>query len=313
MRSHSLLSLMLWLFESGEKQSLGHRIWNILTTAGTVIGAGGIASTVVIFYWKRITGFFGDLKKSREKEPHLYNLVPWNFIPSFGASEQKGVILLEAINRGALDAVGKEGTSTSPPKRREPLGRRIATTINRALSPSLHPEKAQRVWTPAALEHLKETQRYFVPPACSFEEASRPRTDIDGIQALLKWIGQSTESAHTDHEADRFWVFASGRAGKTIFMNRLLLEMIGRGSAELDAETPKGEPLPVPMFAAAETLRPHLARIEELKKTDNVVSAFATVWLENRNIAIPEHKNLHTRMRSSRRCKAARFFSSSTE
>lgn len=290
MRGHTMLSLMLWVFESSEKQSLGDRIWNILTAAGTVIGAGGIASTVVIFYWKRITGFFRDLKNSREKEPHLYNLVPWNFIPSFAPTERKAVILLEAINRGALDAVGKEGTSASTRKRPIPLRRRIAEKINKALSPSLHPEKAQRVWTPAALEHLKETQRYFVSPACSFEESSRPRTDIDGIQALLRWIGESSDSGHTDHEADRFWVFASGRAGKTMFMNRLLLEMIGRGSAELDAETPKGEPLPVPMFAAAETLRPHLARIEELKKTDNVVFAFATVWLENRNISIPEHK-----------------------
>jgi hypothetical protein len=112
---------------------------------------------------------------------------------------------------------------------------------------------------------------------------------IDGIRALLGWIAEAAGNPRTELPAGRFWVFGPGSGGKTIFMNRLFLELIGAGEQEVEAKTSKGAPLPVPMLASAAHLREHLERIEELKRAEDVTAAFARVWLETRNIAIPEH------------------------
>src|SRR6476620_3075026 len=292
MHDSNLLGLIVWLFDSDEKKSFFERAWQTLkdTLTSNIIGAGGVASTLALFYWAKLRGFFRELKKSREDEPHLYNLVPWSFLPTFAAKSRKAVVLLEAVNRGALDSLAEDVKPEKTTRHRAPFFRRFIEGVNGALSPSLKPEKAKLVWTTEAIDHLRHAQRFFVPPVCTVEESGKSPMTVDGIRSLLEWMGESAESGNRDKQAGRFWVLASGRAGKTTFMNRLFLELVGRGNPDIEAETPAGALLPVPMLAAAEMLRPHLKRIEHLKEVKNVLSEFGIAWLDDRNISIPENK-----------------------
>src|SRR6476646_3528669 len=102
--------------------------------------------------------------RSREDEPHLYNLVPWSFLPTFAAKSRKAVVLLEAVNRGALDSLAEDVKPEKTTRHRAPFFRRFIEGVNGALSPSLKPEKAKLVWTTEAIDHLRHAQRFFVPP-----------------------------------------------------------------------------------------------------------------------------------------------------
>jgi uncharacterized protein YjbI with pentapeptide repeats len=292
MHDPNVLGLIVWLFDSDENRSFLDRLWQTVkdTLTSNIIGAGGVASTLALFYWAKLRGFFRELKKSREDEAHLYNLVPWSFLPTFAPKSRKAVVLLEAINRGALDSLAEDVTAPKTTKHRAPILRRFIEGVNSALSPSLRPEKAKLVWTPEAIDHLRNAQRFFVPPACTVDEPGKSPMTADGIRSLVEWMGESTESGKRDKQAGRFWILASGRSGKTTFMNRLFLELVGRGNPDIEAETPAGGLLPVPMLAAAEMLRPHLQRIEHLKGAKNVLSEFAIAWLDDRNISIPDNK-----------------------
>jgi uncharacterized protein YjbI with pentapeptide repeats len=287
MNRHSLLTLILMLLDGAEPQGFFERLWQALKDMSTtqLVGAGGVASGILFAAWKGLTRLLRELKESRDKtQAHFWNLVPW-----LTPKNDRPVIMLRAINRGAFNLLDAEDRPPIPEDPPLAFRKRFLNGARKKLSPAYKPTKGAFVWTPEAVASLRDAQRYFIPPACSFEESSKPRMGIDGVRALLGWISEAAGNPRTELPAGRFWVFGPGSGGKTIFMNRLFLELIGAGDQQLEAKTSKGAPLPVPMLASAAHLREHLGRIEELKRADDVTAAFARVWLETRNIDIPEH------------------------
>lgn len=258
-----------------------HLLGRLVTFANGGV-PGSIVAILVVWYHKRIWQSWTELKNSRDPR----KVYIWNLIPRRRSKRgNSAVTLLKAINQGAVDAAQNRFDEDQLKTRSRPLGDRAARWVKESFPFALRPSKASLIWTPM-FPRLRIAQQYFVPPPCRVEEfgESVESSGSDAVGAIRRWLERSAGPAATDEGAGRIWVFGAGSGGKTIFMNRLFLDLIGA-----DGVSPaKRSPTPVPMLASAENLGPHVFEIDDLKRKTDVISAFATVWLKNRKIGIPE-------------------------
>ena len=257
-------------------ESLAHLLGRVLKFANGGV-PGSIAAALIVFYHKRIWQWWTELKNSRDsKWVYVWNLVPRRRSKRGNAA----VTLLRAINQGAVDAAQRQFDEGLLKTRTRTLRDRALRAVKESLPFALRPSKATMIWTPM-FPKLRTAQQFFVFPPCREEEFGETveRPESNGVDTIRHWLERSATAA-TDESAGKVWVFSDGTAGKSIFMNRLFLDLIGvtDGSATTL----------VPMFASAENLRGHSDRIDRLNRDKDVVSAFATVWLENRNIEFPK-------------------------
>ena len=258
-----------------------HLLGRVVTFANGGV-PGSIVALLVVWYHKRIWQSWTELKNSRDpKKVYIWNLIPRRR----SKRGNSAVTLLKAINQGAVDAAQSQFDEDRLNTRGRSFRYRAARWVKESFPFALRPSKASLIWTPM-FPRLRTARQFFVPPPCRVEEFGETVEGVgsDGIGAIRHWLERSAAAAVTDEGAGRIWVFGAGSGGKTIFMNRLFLDLIGADGVGLANRAAT----PVPMLASAENLGPHVFEIDDLKRKTDVISAFATVWLKNRKIGIPE-------------------------
>lgn len=262
-------------------QRLLHLLAKVVTFANGGV-PGSIAAVLVVWYHKRILQAWTELKNSRDpKKVYIWNLIPRRR----SKRGNSAVTLLKAINQGAVDAARSQFDEERLKATMPPFSERAARWLKESFPFALRPSKASQIWTPV-FSRLRTAQQLFVAPPCRVEEFGETveSSASSGIEVIRHWLEKSAAAAATDEGAGRVWVFGAGSGGKTIFMNRLFLDLIGAEGVNPGKRTP----IPVPMLASAENLGTHVFEIDELKRKTDVISAFATVWLTNRKVGIPE-------------------------
>jgi pimeloyl-ACP methyl ester carboxylesterase/uncharacterized protein YjbI with pentapeptide repeats len=186
----------------------------------------------------------------------------WSLIDSSTPARGRAVALLQAINQGAVERAS------------ERLG---ATDRGRASD-----SKAARIWDPLFSEFWA-AQRAFVQPGCRIFERGRLQGTTDGVAAVRRWLAAGRPDSHARSGANangptavHVHISGAGGSGKTTFVHRLFLELIGAIGTE-----PSGS-APVPMLASARNLQTRAERIAKLQQDADSLSAFVSVWLENR-------------------------------
>jgi pimeloyl-ACP methyl ester carboxylesterase len=176
----------------------------------------------------------------------------WDRMTRSAPDRSRAVALLEAINRGA-ELSTEESTAR--------------------ISAKSSGSKAVRIWHPLQ-ESLRVAKHAFIMPECRVYEHRLPLPEVDGIAAVKRWLEDFQAGRDAPEGAGRILVVASGGAGKSIFMNRLFLKLIGAH--------------PVPMLASASNLQTRPGQIAKLLESSDTVHAFVEGWLENR-LEVPEY------------------------
>lgn len=258
-----------------------HDVLSWLGSAFTLLNSGIFASAIFaigLAWWKGHQNTYDERRAARSAEQNPDTVHLWNLIGEKTEESQRIKAMLQAINRGAVERAatrsdGAAGPAQPPAKVRFGALRKVKPW----------PEKARRMWTPAAKE-LWKARNNFIPPVATISD-SELKTTGDAIARVKGWLEQC-RGQETEQSLGRISIRSGGGAGKTVFMHRLLLEL--SSGADGSSESPgAARRSPIPMLASAETLQRHAEMITTLRSTTDTLSAFVEVWLRNRNIKLP--------------------------
>ena len=201
-------------------------------------------------------------ERERARDPHVIH--PWNLIGEKKDDAGHAIALLEAINRGAVDHwPGISGPANDEKER-------VRFAAIRKVKPSV--AKARSIWNPVEKELFAATN-HFVSPNAAITEGGPARRG-NAIEAAERWLEQC-HGRDTPPTTGRISIRSAGGAGKSIFMHRLLLDLAAQGGSRRT---------PVPMLASAGSVQRNVELISHLQTTEDSLSAFIEVWLQNRGI-----------------------------
>jgi hypothetical protein len=204
----------------------------------------------------------------------------WNVVPLGTPKRRRAVALLEAINRGAVDRAAEYSGQSLPgqtvPARN--LGERLGRATKALRPAKFSPRKATTIWKPFS-DEFWEPQRAYITQGCHAFTGSEDFWADDAESVVRGWL----ESSSAESNSGKIWISAAGGAGKTAFIHRLFLDLIGG----IESHSPLRAP--VPMLASANNLKPYTEQIAALKTGDDACTVFADVWLKNRGIEVPEY------------------------
>ena len=203
----------------------------------------------------------------------------WNLVPIGTPKRRRALALLEAVNRGAVDRAAEYFGVRLPGQTEgaRSLKERFKRGARSVRPAKFSPGKATTLWKPFS-DEFWEPQRSYITQGCHAFTGSEDFWADDAESVVRGWL----ESSSGETNSGKIWISSAGGAGKTTFIHRLFLDLIGG----IESHPPLRFPV---MLASANNLKPYSEQIAALKTADDACTVFADVWLKNRGIEVPAY------------------------